>query len=79
MRCCCCVLGRHLLYIYILIACLVACLVFVAKCLKTWPVKITVNFSRTRLNKGFYQPENQEKRALEEGKGARAREKKTSR
>ena len=38
------------------------------------------NFTRTRPNKGFYQPDepNNHKKEREEGKGARAKEKKTT-
>ena len=35
------------------------------------------NFTKTRPNKGFYQPKNH-KKEREEGKGVRVREKKTS-
>ena len=64
MRSCCCVLGRHLLYIYILIACLV---------FENMANKNYTNFTRTRSNKGFYQPSQSEnyRKESEDGKGAR--------
>ena len=50
------------------------CLLYIAEFLKTWPMKITaipVELGQTRV---FISPKITEKRALEEGKGARARE-----
>ena len=86
MRCRCCVLWRHLLYIIlncILIACFckqanLYCFLYIAEFLKTWPTKITAISLELGQTRVFISPKITEKRALEEGKGARAREKKTS-